>query len=138
MRWRATATPISVPYSALKRLGAALLDAALPPHCLTCEAMVSEQGTLCTDCFRKLSFIATPLCDGCGVPQPFALAARCEACEAVPHTFHAARAALLYDDGARALILPFKHSDRTELAKDRKSTRLNSSHLDLSRMPSSA
>ncbi len=51
------------------------------------------------------------------MPQPFALAARCEDCEAAPHVFHAARAALLYNDGARALILPFKHNDRTELAQ---------------------
>jgi ComF family protein len=99
-----------------RRLGGVLLDAALPPHCLTCEAAVSAQGPLCADCFRKLSFIAAPVCDGCGVPMPFAGFARCAACEAHPHRFAAARAALLYDDGARALVLPFKHADRTELA----------------------
>ncbi len=101
---------------ALKRLGGFLLNTALPPHCLTCDGAVSDQGTLCLDCFRKLNFIADPVCDGCGLPMPFAGLARCEACEARPHRFAAARAALLYDDGARALVLPFKHADRTELA----------------------
>jgi ComF family protein len=33
-----------------------------------------------------------------------------------PHRFAAARAALVYDDGAKALLLPFKFADRTELA----------------------
>lgn len=101
----------------LRRLGGALLDAALPPHCLTCEALVSAQGTQCAACFARLNFIAAPFCQGCGVPLPFAAAPRCEACEAQPHRFTAARAALLYDDGARALVLPFKHADRTELAR---------------------
>ncbi len=101
----------------LRRLGGALLDAALPPHCLTCEALVSAQGTQCAACFARLTFIAAPLCEGCGVPLPHAGAPRCEACLAHPHRFTAARAALLYDDGARGLVLPFKHADRTELAR---------------------
>jgi len=101
----------------LRRLGGALLDAALPPHCLTCEALVSTQGTQCAACFARLNFIAAPVCEGCGTPLPYAGAIRCEACLAHPHRFVAARAALLYDDGARALVLPFKHADRTELAR---------------------
>ncbi|MEI6162495.1 MAG: ComF family protein, partial [Roseococcus sp.] len=40
----------------------------------------------------------------------------CEACVTAPPAFTAARAALRYDEGAKALILPFKHRDRTELA----------------------
>jgi len=32
----------------------------------------------------------------------------------------------------------FKHKSNSELRKDRKSTRLNSSHIQKSRMPSSA
>ncbi len=64
------------------------------------------------------------MCEVCGVPfphdgtgtrQPEGL--WCEACLAAPPAFSAARAALRYDDGARALILPFKHRDRTELAR---------------------
>ncbi|MBY0335133.1 MAG: double zinc ribbon domain-containing protein, partial [Acetobacteraceae bacterium] len=103
--------------ASLRRLGGALLDALLPPHCLTCEAPVAAQGAMCPDCFGRLSFVTAPLCTRCGVP--FAHEGEgpcCSDCAARPPAYRAARAALRYDDGARALILPFKHRDRTELA----------------------
>lgn len=52
----------------LRRFGIAALDAVLPPYCLTCEAAVEVQGTLCADCFRGLTPITAPLCRICGVP----------------------------------------------------------------------
>ncbi|MBX6372892.1 MAG: ComF family protein [Acetobacteraceae bacterium] len=98
----------------------ATLDALLPPHCLTCEAEVTVQGTLCAACFRELNFITEPLCVRCGVPFAHAGLAdsrgQCPGCAAAPPAFAAARAALRYDEGAKRLILPFKHADRTELA----------------------
>jgi ComF family protein len=104
--------------SRLARLGIRVLDALLPPHCLTCEAEeVGEQGTLCAACFGGLAFLTEPLCACCGVP--FADAAQgplCPACAARPPAFAAARAALRYDAGAQRLVLPFKYADRTELA----------------------
>ena len=100
-----------------------ILDALLPPACLTCDAPVGAQGGLCPDCFRRLAFVSAPLCERCGVPFPHAGAGIpqadgmwCEACVAAPPAFAMARAALRYDEGAKALILPFKHRDRTELA----------------------
>lgn len=110
------AMPISGVSEALRRLGNALLDAALPPHCLTCDSTVSDHGTFCATCFTGLAFIAPPLCEGCGLPMPFAGVERCEPCEARPHLFSTARAAWLYDEAARRLIIPFKHGDRTTLA----------------------
>jgi ComF family protein len=98
----------------------ATLDALLPPHCLTCEAEVAVQGTLCAACFRGLGFITEPLCARCGVPFAHAGQADarglCPGCAAAPPVFAAARAALRYDEGAKRLILPFKHADRTDLA----------------------
>jgi ComF family protein len=111
---------LSAPGSALRRLGGAALDALLPPHCLTCEEPVDAQGNLCAACFRGLTPITAPFCQVCGVPflhrgqtGPGGL---CPACRERPPSFAAARAALRYDDGAKRLILPFKHGDRTELA----------------------
>ncbi|MBW8270390.1 ComF family protein [Caldovatus aquaticus] len=109
------------------RLGAGLAaalraarDALLPPHCLTCEAEVAVQGTLCAACFRGLGFITAPLCARCGVPFAHAGQADaqglCPGCAADPPPFAAARAALRYDAGAKRLLLPFKHGDRTDLA----------------------
>jgi len=103
----------------LKRLGIGLLDAVLPPHCLSCEDPVMTQGTLCASCFRQVHTITDPLCVCCGVPfrhPQQALAGLCPNCAARRPAYDMARAALRYDDGARRLILPFKHADRQELA----------------------
>ncbi|WP_372623740.1 ComF family protein [Falsiroseomonas sp.] len=104
----------------LRRLGGVVLDAVLPPHCLTCESPVESQGTLCGECFRGLHLLTPPFCRICGVPflhagqgGPDAL---CPSCRAELPAFDRARAALRYDEGAKRLILPFKHADRTDLA----------------------
>lgn len=103
--------------------GRLALDALLPPHCLACEAEVEAQGQLCAACFGGVTFVTAPLCARCGVPLPHAGAGEagaagelCPACTARPPSFAQARAALRYDDGAKRLVLPFKHFDRTELA----------------------
>ncbi|MGK7866255.1 ComF family protein [Falsiroseomonas sp. E2-1-a20] len=104
----------------LARLGGGLLDALLPPHCLTCEAAVERQGTQCGDCFRQLARLTAPFCARCGVPFLHAGQAGpgglCPSCLARPPAYGMARAALRYDAGAQRLILPFKHGDRTDLA----------------------
>ncbi|WP_235907840.1 ComF family protein [Siccirubricoccus phaeus] len=128
MRSPATAMPASAPLDGLRRLGRRLgggaLDLLLPPRCLTCDAPVQLQGTLCAACFGGLSFIGAPCCACCGVPFPHAghgvpgpQGPLCEVCAATPRAFAQARAALRYDAGAQKLILPFKHADRTELAR---------------------
>ena len=109
----------------LHRLGLGVLDALLPPHCLTCEAAVERQGTLCADCFRGLHRITAPFCPRCGVPFRHAgqgaagqggAGGLCPGCLQHPPAYGIARAALRYDDGARRLVLPFKHGDRPDLA----------------------
>jgi ComF family protein len=123
MRWSVTATPPSVPgrtAGILKRLGLGVLDAVMPPHCLTCEEAVEVQGTLCAGCFRFLHRITAPLCLRCGVPFLHAGQAGrdglCPGCLERPPVFDTARAALRYDAASQKLILPFKHADRPELA----------------------
>ncbi|MCA3276267.1 MAG: ComF family protein [Roseomonas sp.] len=101
-----------------------LLDILLPPHCLTCDAQVERQGSFCATCFSGLNLISAPFCARCGVP--FAHegeadrntdgALLCAPCLARAPGFTMARAALRYDEGAKRLILPFKHGDRTEMA----------------------
>ncbi|HEY2621385.1 MAG TPA: ComF family protein [Acetobacteraceae bacterium] len=96
-----------------------MLDLLLPPQCVVCDAPVDAPGLLCAECFGKTGFITEPFCARCGVP--FATAALggaeqlCPGCRAAPPVFQRARAALRYDAQGRRLILPFKHSDRTEL-----------------------
>jgi len=64
-----------------------------------------------------VAFIAEPLCDGCGAPFEYDVGGRCAACLAQPRAFSRARAACLYDDASRDLILKFKHADRTDLSR---------------------
>ena len=98
----------------------AVLDLLLPPECLACDAPVSASGLFCAACFAATTLIADPLCARCGLPFASAGAAGrdgiCPACHLAPPRFATARAALLYDAGARRLILPFKHADRPEIA----------------------
>ncbi|MFT8244482.1 double zinc ribbon domain-containing protein [Roseomonas sp. BN140053] len=109
-----------------RRAGLGVLDAVLPPHCLSCDAAVTEQGAVCPDCFRTLHAIVAPFCDGCGVPfvhggqgvpelgGPRLL---CSRCAERPPLFDTARAAFTYGEGAKRLLLPFKHGDRPDLAR---------------------
>ena len=100
------------------RLG---LDALLPPQCLACGEIVGEPGALCGPCWAELNFVAAPLCRTCG--RPFEVATGedaeesvCGGCIARPPAFATARAALIYDDASRRLILGFKRADRTHAA----------------------
>jgi ComF family protein len=102
-----------------RTLGRAVLDALLPSHCLTCDALVDAPGQLCPDCFRATTVITAPLCLRCGAPFPHRTAfaaVMCDDCAAAPPPWGEARAALTYDSQSRRMLLPFKHADRTELA----------------------
>ncbi|WP_376090952.1 ComF family protein [Roseomonas sp. CCTCC AB2023176] len=105
----------------LRRAGVAVLDALLPPSCLSCHMPVMEHGSVCADCFRGLHLIAEPMCRRCGVPFRHGgqgvRAGTCATCVARPPAFAAARAAYAYDDTSARLILPLKHGDRTDLAR---------------------
>jgi ComF family protein len=96
------------------------LDVLLPPHCPCCGGEISAQGQFCAGCFAALNFIVAPLCHCCGLP--FASKAEagpnghCGRCRAQPPPWSRARAAFLYDDASRRLILPLKYADRQENA----------------------
>ncbi|MDP6804489.1 MAG: double zinc ribbon domain-containing protein [Rhodospirillales bacterium] len=102
----------------LRRLPRRALDVVLPPQCLGCEAIVDEAGALCPRCWNAIQFIAEPVCWACGFPFAYALGghALCGACIREPPLFARARAAFVYDDASRRLVLTFKHGDRTDAA----------------------
>jgi ComF family protein len=97
-----------------RRLALTALDLALPPRCIGCGERVDRTGLACAACWSKLTFIAPPFCDCCGAPFDFAVEGvrRCAACYANPTLYDRARAAVIYDEGSRGLILGFKHGDR--------------------------
>ena len=112
--------PVSVWRPAMVAAGQAwtrLLDLVLPVQCLGCGALVDPPGTLCAACWPNLRFIERPLCACCGVPFEFdpGDGALCGACHRRRPEYRRARAAVVYDDGSRGLILGLKHGDRTDV-----------------------
>lgn len=103
----------------LQRSALQCLDLLLPPRCLGCGMIVESARSLCANCWRGLVFLGPPHCRLCGYPLPQAVADAtvCGSCTVDPPAFDRARAALRYDDGARGLILRFKHADRTDIAR---------------------
>lgn len=67
----------------------------------------------------RVTFLDAPWCHRCGTPfeHDRGTEAACPPCEARPPAFDRARAACLYDDHSRELVLQFKHADRLEHAK---------------------
>jgi ComF family protein len=92
----------------------AALDVLYPPRALDGGASVGSG--LSHDAWNRITFVSDPACDGCGMPFEYNIGARCPACLAQPRAFARARAACLYDEHSRDLILQFKHADRVDLA----------------------
>jgi ComF family protein len=99
--------------------GRFLLDAVLPPLCLGCNEIVETPGALCAACWQGFSFIAPPYCARCAAPfaEDLGEGALCGACLARAPRYRRARAVLVYDTRSRRLVLPFKHGDRTDIAR---------------------
>ncbi|MCB9996448.1 MAG: ComF family protein [Rhodospirillales bacterium] len=95
-----------------------VVDAILPPRCLVTGDIVDRQGTVSPAAWRDLRFIAAPLCACCGIPFEFEVSgeSRCAKCLSDPPPYQSARAALVYDEASRGMILKFKHGDQTHAA----------------------
>ncbi len=90
-----------------------------PPQCVMCDAIVDESFQLCGACWRATPFISGLVCDTCGTPLPgddAGHAETCDDCLAIARPWDRGRAALLYRDGAKRLVLSLKHGDRQDLA----------------------
>ena len=109
--------PGASPAGALRRLAGVGLDLLLPLSCLACDETVTFEGALCVACFTRLEWVGEPLCVCCGVPFVAGEARLCTDCTDSPPMFERARAALRYTKESRPILLAFKNSDRTELAR---------------------
>ncbi|MFC3676378.1 double zinc ribbon domain-containing protein [Ferrovibrio xuzhouensis] len=93
-------------------------DLLLPPQCMLCSTEVDAPGRLCAACWPRLRFVAEPCCPTCGTPYAIPVPAGlvCGACLQEAPAYGRARAAFVYADGGRDLVLRFKRGDRTDLA----------------------
>lgn len=104
-------------HRALRLAGTAALRAVYPPHCVTCDALVADEGALCAACWRDMPFIDGLCCDACGLPLPGAdpgTPVLCDDCLTLARPWDQGRAALLYGDKARKLLLGLKYYDRLD------------------------
>lgn len=111
-RWEAAA-------GAGRTFGRGLADLLLPPLAHDSPEAAAGAG-LTAGAWSRVSFLEDPVCDGCGAVfemdgGDFA-ADRCAACLARPYAFGRARAACVYDEASRGLILRFKHGDHQPYA----------------------
>lgn len=98
----------------------ALLHLVYPPQCLSCDARVTTDFGLCSACWRDTPFVAGLSCTKCGAPLPgedAAVEVLCDDCLTIARPWGQGRAALLYKDNARKLVLSLKHGDRIDLAR---------------------
>jgi predicted amidophosphoribosyltransferase len=97
-----------------------LLRVIYPPQCVLCRARLTEDFALCGDCWRETPFIEGLVCDLCGLPLPGAETGHpvhCDDCLTIARPWAQGRAAMVYRDAGRRLVLALKHGDRTDLAR---------------------
>ena len=95
------------------------LNWLLPPVCPATGQDVDVHGTVAPDYWASLRFIRQPFCNACALPFPHDIGGEgshilCAACIDNPPSFRTGRAALIYDDASRSLILRFKHGDQLQ------------------------
>ena len=100
-------------------VGRGLADLILPSVAHDSREATAAAG-LSPDAWGRVQFLEDPVCDGCGAGfecdgGDFA-SDRCAACLSQPYGFQRARAACVYDEASRGLILKFKHGDQQQFA----------------------
>jgi len=91
-----------------------------PPRCITCGEMVESDFGLCGVCWRDTQFLGGMICDSCGIPLTPGGEGdmhHCDGCMQAPEPWVQGRAALMYRDTGRKLVLALKHGDRQEMAR---------------------
>jgi ComF family protein len=95
-----------------------LLDVGLPPLCPACREPVRDSGGLCAVCWSRLNLITRPYCERLGIPFLHDPGPGTLSMQAIadPPAYGRARAAVRFDDVARALVHALKYGDRLDLA----------------------
>ena len=96
------------------------LRVLFPPQCVSCGNPVDGDFGLCGSCWGKTPFIEGLVCDCCGVPLPGeddGTRILCDDCMQADRPWQRGRAALLYKDNARRMVMALKHGDRLDLAR---------------------
>lgn len=111
-----------------RRLFTRCFDFILPPRCPESGKIVDKNGQISPQVWKNIDFIQPPFCLTCGKPfEVIEIASggadstqvpdhlTCGDCLSHPPHYDRARAAMMYNDSSRSLILMFKHGDKTLL-----------------------
>lgn len=96
------------------------LQLIYPPRCILCGTQVESEFGLCGPCWRDTAFISGLSCHLCGVPLPGedeGETVTCDDCLRIARPWSAGRAAMLYHENGRKLVLALKHGDRQEIVR---------------------
>jgi predicted amidophosphoribosyltransferase len=92
-----------------------------PSRCTVCGDQVESDFGLCGPCWRDTPFIAGLVCEACGVPLPGEAdegqVVHCDECLRIARPWQRGRAALLYKENGRRLVLALKHGDRHDVVR---------------------
>ncbi|MDI2113009.1 ComF family protein [Commensalibacter nepenthis] len=92
------------------------LNFLIPPRCLMCDKIVLDAERVCADCFKQLHFIDKPYCSQCSRPFMSSVEAGresiCSECQESSVFWQNCRAAFVYNDGFKRLIMPLKYNDQ--------------------------
>jgi len=91
-----------------------------PARCTICGDLVEDDFALCGPCWRDTPLITGLCCDVCGVPLPgeeTGTPEQCDECLRIARPWSRGRAAMIYHDNGRKLVLALKHGDRHEVLK---------------------
>lgn len=91
-------------------------DFIWPSRSLLSGAIGEAAGPLSPAEFASLHLLSDPVCNRCGVPVDFDVGpeTECPACIARPPRWRRARAAFVYDDTSRSLVLDIKRAGRRD------------------------
>lgn len=98
------------------RVGRALASVFWPQRSLITHRELAGPGALEPELWAKLQFLSDPVCARCGMPFEIAVDPDqvCAACIAHPPRYNRARAALVYGDVSRELVLGLKYQGRRD------------------------
>lgn len=96
------------------RAARAVSDFLVPPLCLACHAPIADHGALCAQCWSRVDFIRSPVCDRLGIPLTIDIGspAISAAATADPPEYDRARAVARFDGVVRELVHGLKFRDQ--------------------------
>jgi len=97
-------------------LGRVVLDFALPARCAGCGTITELPHQFCATCWQLVEWLGQGGCEQCGLPLEATNINHCARCLARPPIIARSRAAIVYGDIARSLVLRLKYSRKVALA----------------------